>query len=113
MEELVWKTFVVFLLLFFFFWVIFYTYQPVFMMDDDFVGPGQSSRGTDGDGTSQLSDKYLSDKGRTLIFLVSILIALGLSFLFYLIGSFYKSREEKRLKEEKKTTEIEIKYDFT
>jgi len=88
MNELIWKSFVIFLLLFFFFWVVFYTYHPEFLSDDDFVRPGSSSRGSDGDGTSGYSDKYLSDKGRTYIFLVSILIALGLSFLFYLIANY-------------------------
>lgn len=72
--------------MFFFFWVIFYTYQPEFLNDDDFVAPGESSRGSGGDGTRDKSDKYLSDKGRTFIFLVSILIALGSSFLFYVVG---------------------------
>ena len=93
MNELIWKSFVIFLLLFFFFWVIFYTYQPDFLTDDDFVAPGKSSRGSGGDGTNDLSDKYLSDKGRTYIFLVSILIALGSSFLFYVGGRYINYKQ--------------------
>ena len=109
MHDLIWKTFVVFLLLFFFFWVIFYTYQPAFMSEDDFVNPTTSTRGTEGDGTVDLSDKYLSDKGRTLIFLVSILIALGFSFLFYVIGSFY-DKDKNRVFDDDKS--VNIKYDI-
>ena len=71
---LYWKALIVFNFLFFLLWVIFYTYQPDFMKDSDFVTPGSSSRG--GDGAKDKSDKYLSDPGRSLIFLASLLSSL-------------------------------------
>lgn len=72
--DLFWKALTFFNFLFFLLWVTFYTYQPAFMKDSDFVAPGSSTRG--GAGTKKRSDKYLSDPGRSLIFLASLLSSL-------------------------------------
>lgn len=88
---LFWKALTFFNFLFFLLWVIFYTYQPEFMKDSDFVTPGSSTRGTTG--AKNKSDKYLSDPGRSLIFLSSLLSSLIFVILaVILIQYFYRRR---------------------
>ena len=87
-NDLLWKGLIVFNFLFFLLWVCFYTYQPDFMKDSDFVAPGESNRGTEG--TKKKSDKYLSDPGRSLIFLASLItsivvVILGIFFISYFV----------------------------
>ena len=88
--DLFWNSLTVFNFLFLFLWVIFYTYQPSFMKDEDFVAPGSSVRGSSDNNTKERSDKYLSDPGRSLIFLSSLItslvvVILGVIFVKYVI----------------------------
>jgi ABC-type spermidine/putrescine transport system permease subunit I len=88
---LFWKTLTFFNFLFFLLWVIFYTYQPAFMKDSDFVTPGASTRG--GEGAKKKSDKYLSDPGRSFIFLSSLITSLVFVIIsVILIKLFYRRR---------------------
>jgi len=99
-SNLFWKSLTFFNFIFFLLWVIFYTYQPDFMSDSDFVTPGSSTRG--GAGAKKRSDKYLSDPGRSLIFLASLLTALVLVILIvFFIKMFYKRRVTKCSKDAK------------
>ena len=88
--DLFWKSLAVFNFLFLLLWVIFYTYQPSFMKDSDFIRPGANVRGSTDDNTKGYSDKYLSDPGRSLIFLSSfltslIVVILGVIYVKYLV----------------------------
>lgn len=67
-------------------WLFFYTYQPDFLKNDDFVAPGESKRGTNTD----KSDKYLSDRGRSNAFLIALIIGLSIGFLYFLWSYYYK-----------------------
>ncbi len=97
---LYWKALTVFNFLFFLLWVIFYTYQPDFMKDSDFVTPGSVTRG--GEGAKGKSDKYLSDPGRSLIFLSSLLSSLIFIILFvFIVNYFYKRKVVKCSKKAK------------
>lgn len=111
MKEVLWKSFIVFITIFALLWIIFYTYQPEFLDDEDFVGPGNSGRG--GDDVKNESDKYLSDRGRAIIFLASIITGLCAGLLFFLVCHFYINRNERGKKglrdlEMKKINEQEI-----
>lgn len=79
------KFVVISLLITLFFWLLFYTYQPDFLKSDDFVLPGQNSRG----GDKNSSDKYLSDRGRSSSFLLALIIGLLLGYLYYVYDSYY------------------------
>lgn len=85
--DLFWKSITLFNFVFILLWVIFYTYQP-FTRDEDFVRPGTSVRGSSSDNTKQYSDKYLSDSGRTLIFLYGLITSIVISLL-YVVGTKY------------------------
>lgn len=106
--DLYWKALTVFNFLFFFLWVIFYTYQPDFMNDSDFVTPGSSTRGSDG--AKARSDKYLSDPGRSLIFLASFLSSLITIILVVIfVKLFVKRRTIQCSLKAKKLGECKIK----
>ena len=77
---IIWKTVILFFTFYFAFWIIFYTFQPDFLTDEDKAING--SRGQSG------SDAYLSDRGRTTVFLYSLIPAFSAVFL-YLLYSFY------------------------
>lgn len=94
MKEILWKSFNVFISIFLLLWVVFYTYQPDFLKDDDFVGPGKNGRG--GEGIKKESDKYLSDRGRTLIFLISIISGLAVGLIFFSFCYFFLNNKEKK-----------------
>ena len=83
---IIWKTTILFLAVYFAFWIIFYTFQPGFLSDEDKAING--NRGYDG------SDGYLSDRGRTTVFLYSLIPAFSAVFL-YLIYSYYFVRTVK------------------
>ena len=85
---LFWKALTVFNFLFFLLWVIFYTYQPRFMKDSDFVAPGATTRGA----SSGISDRYLSDPGRSMIFLTSILTSVITVIVVIVIMPFFYRR---------------------
>lgn len=89
---LYWKALIVFNFLFFLLWVIFYTYQPAFMKNTDFVRPGASTRGSDTDNTKSYSDKYLSDPGRSLIFLSSLISSIVFIILLVIIVKYFTNR---------------------
>ena len=81
MESLIWKTFIIFILCFLFIWVIFYTYYPKFLLStDDYTDKGNDV---------QNKDDSLNARGRTIIFLTSLIIALVISFIFYMISRKY------------------------
>ena len=79
---IVWKSLIIFLFTMYFFWIIFYTFQPAFLEPDDKIDPVSGGRGYSG------SDALLSDKGRTTVFLFSLIPAGSVTFL-YIIYSFY------------------------
>ena len=85
---IIWKSLIIFLLTYSTFWIIFYTFQPDFLTDEDFVAPGATSRGSSADGTADRSDKYLSDRGRTTLFLYSLIPAFVSSFLYIFLSLY-------------------------
>ena len=64
---IIWKSLIIFLFTMYFFWIIFYSFQPSFLNSDDKIDPVSGTRGYDG------SDALLSDRGRTTIFLFSLI----------------------------------------
>ena len=78
MEDLIWKTFIIFILCFVFLWVILYTYYPEFLLEDD----DYSNKEKD-------INSSLSARGRTIIFLSALILALIISYLFYMIARKY------------------------
>ena len=81
MNDLIWKTFLIFILCFLFIWVILYTYNPEFLLSDD----DYTNRGKD----VQNKDDSLNARGRTIIFLSALIIALIVSYIFYMIARKY------------------------
>ena len=77
---IIWKSLIIFLMTYLVFWVIFYTFQPGFLSNNDLAINGQ--RGYNG------TDGYLSDAGRTKIFLWSLLPA-TIAVLFFLLYSYF------------------------
>ena len=75
---ILWKTFTIFLFIFFFLWVVFYTFYPSFLGNDD-KADGKT-RGCEG------SDCNLSAKGRTKLFLATIIPASVVSLLYFFIS---------------------------
>ena len=100
---LFWRSLTLFNFLFILLWTIFYTYQPAFMKDSDFVRPGANVRGSKDDKTKEYSDKYLSDPGRSLIFLASLLSSLGVVILGIIYVSYFVERNTIRCKKGAKT----------
>jgi len=91
--DLFWKTITLFNFVFTLLWIIFYTYQP-FTRDEDFIRPGESVRGSSLDNTKQYSDKYLSDTGRTLIFLYGFISATVIATLYVLCVKYFVKRKK-------------------
>lgn len=91
--DLFWKSITLFNFLFIVLWTIFYTYQPSFMAHTDFVAPGSNVRGSEADNTKSRSDKYLSDAGRSLVFLSSLLSALITVILFVVGIKYFTTRK--------------------
>jgi len=83
---IIWKTLILFFTVYFSFWIIFYTFQPGFLSDEDKAING--NRGHNG------SDGYLSDRGRTTVFLYSLIPAFSAVFL-YIVYSYYFVRTVK------------------
>lgn len=81
---IIWKTILIFLFLFFFLWIIFYTFQPDFFGEDD-----KAKNGTRGTCTGD--DCYLSARGRTKLFLATIIPAAIVS-LIYFVSSYKFSK---------------------
>lgn len=82
-HDIIWKCVIIFNFLFSLLWILFYTFHPSDIMnDDDFIAPGKSNRGTDGAKNNR--DSTYSVPGRSLIFLISVLTSLGSGILFYL-----------------------------
>lgn len=79
---IIWKTILIFLFLFFFLWIIFYTFQPDFLDSDDTAQNGVR-------GTCTGDDCYLSAKGRTKIFLATIIPASIVALLYFIISYRY------------------------
>ena len=79
---IIWKSLVLFIFTMLFFWVIFYTFQPGFLGEDDKMSPKTGESGYND------SDAILNDKGRTKIFLFS-LIPGGIAVFLYVVYSFY------------------------
>ena len=77
---IIWKSIILFLFTLYFFWIIFYTFQPDFLEKDDRAQNG--TRGCEGD------DCYLSARGRTKVFLYS-LIPSGVITFIYIVYSVY------------------------
>ena len=82
---IIWKSLILFLFTMYFFWIIFYTFQPTFLNSSDKIDPTTGFRGCTG------SDCLLSDRGRTTVFLYS-LIPTGVITFLYIGYSYYFSR---------------------
>lgn len=81
MEDLIWKTFIIFILCFVFLWVILYTYYPEFLLEeDDYSNKGENVAN---------KDDSLNARGRTIIFLSALILALIISYLFYMVARKY------------------------
>ena len=91
----IFKCFVFFIFLFFLLWVIFYTYHPWFLTDEDFIAPLDSGRNSSG---KERSDKYLSDPGRSKIFLASLITSIVSSILLYLFLGYFFNKKRIRCK---------------
>ena len=89
---LFWRSISAFNFLFLILWTMFYTYQPNFMKDSDFVGPGSTTRGSSDNNTKDKSDKYLSDAGRSLVFLSSLLISLSVIIVGVALNLYFTTR---------------------
>ncbi len=79
---IIWKSLIIFLFTMYFFWIIFFTFHPEFLDNDDKIDPDSGARGYAG------SDALLSDRGRTTVFLYSLIPA-GCFTLIYIIYSLY------------------------
>jgi len=95
--EVLWKCFFVFNFLFFLLWVTFYTYQPWFLTNSDFIAPGDNNRDSS---DKNRSDKYLSDPGRNYIYLASLITALVASILLYIFMVYFSKRRYIRCDED-------------
>ena len=82
---IIWKSLIIFLFSMYFFWIIFFTFQPGFLDKKDRIDPSSGERGCTG------SDCILSDRGRTTVFLYSLIPAGVITFL-YIIYSLYFTR---------------------
>lgn len=90
-HDIVWKCVTLFNFLFPLLWILFYTFHPTEIMeDDDFILPGASNRG--GSGAKNNRDSRYSVPGRSMIFLISVLTALGSGILFYLYLRYYDTK---------------------
>ena len=94
---IVWKSLILFLFTFYFFWILFYTFQPGFLDNQDKAS--NASRGCSGD------DCYLSARGRTKVFLYSLIPA-GSFTLAYIIYCAYFSRKSVTIKCSKKAKKL-------
>jgi sterol desaturase/sphingolipid hydroxylase (fatty acid hydroxylase superfamily) len=94
-DHIILECVVFFNFLFFLLWVIFYTYQPWFLKGNDFIAPGDNNRDASG---AEQSDKYLSDPGRSSVFLVSLITSIIAAFLFYLLLRYWFSRKQIKCK---------------
>ena len=81
---IIWKSLIIFLMTYLVFWVIFYTFQPGFLSNSDLASSGTRID----DNVDRPSDLYLSDAGRTKIFLWSLLPA-TIAVLFFLLYSYF------------------------
>lgn len=88
--------------MFFLLWAIFYTYQPWFLKGTDFIAPGDTNREESG---TDKSDKYLSDPGRSTIFLASLITSIVLTILLYIVLRYFASRKQIQCKKGAKTLE--------
>lgn len=82
---IIWKSSLLFIFTMTFFWIIFYTFQPGFLDSQDKLDPDDGTRGYSG------SDALLSDRGRTTVFLYSLIPA-GVAVFFYILYSYYFNR---------------------
>lgn len=82
-HHIVWKCVIIFNFMFSILWIVFYTFHPTFILeDDDFIAPGSQNRG--GSGAKDNRDSRYSVPGRSMIFLISVLTALSCGIVFYL-----------------------------
>ena len=78
---IVWKSLILFLFVFYFFWILFYTFQPEFIQEQDKAQNG--NRGCSGD------DCYLSARGRTKIFLYTLIPAGAFTFVYLIYSTYF------------------------
>jgi len=88
--------------MFFLLWAIFYTYQPWFLKGSDFIAPGDTNRESSG---KEKSDKYLSDPGRSTIFLASLITSIVAAIILYIILRYFASRKQIKCVKGAKTLE--------
>ena len=94
-HQILLESIIFFNFLFFLLWSIFYTYQPWFLESTDFIEPtGKSRQETKRDS----SDKYLSDPGRSTVFLSALITSLVSAILFYIILRFWDKRNQIKCK---------------
>jgi len=90
-HDIVWKCITFFNFLFPLLWILFYTFHPTEIMeDDDFILPGATNRG--GSGAKDNRDSSYSVPGRSMIFLISVLTALGSCILFYFYLRYFDKK---------------------
>lgn len=81
--NIIWKCLIIFNFLFTIIWVSFYTYRAPFMNDNDFMAPGENTRGFKD--AKDNKDSSLSFPGRSLIFLIAIISAVVITIFFFII----------------------------
>ena len=80
---IIWKSLIIFVFTFNFFWIIFYTFQPEIFEPNDKIAPNSGARGCTG------SNCLLSDSGRTILFLYSLIPAGVVTFLYIFYSLFF------------------------
>lgn len=81
---LIWKCLILFIFIMTFFWIIFFTFQPDFLNSNDKAKNGNR-------GHCSGDDCYLSGKGRTKVFLFSLIPA-GVVTIVYIFYCYYFMR---------------------
>lgn len=100
---IVWKSLIIFWFIFYFFWIVFYTFHPEFLDPEDFIDPDTGSRPYSG------SDAVLSDRGRTTLFLFSLIPAASFTFAYIIYSVYFvKTVKIKCSKKSKKLGQCKI-----
>lgn len=80
---------IVFVLVWFFVWLLLFTFHPTFILSDEDFLSDFNQKAVSGSNAEDNDNKLLSDKGRTAIFLWSLVIALIIAVVSYLLMRRY------------------------
>ena len=94
-DHILFECIIFFNFIFFLLWSVFYTYQPSFLKDCDFIAPGDTNRNQS---SKDASDKYLSDPGRSTIFLASLISSIVATIILYIILRYIHKRKQIKCK---------------